>query len=179
MLHLIGISISEETNILTFRCCFYYIRDLRHIGPIFLFQSSKSLVQHSLLRGLVTATLFVVTLYPSVFIASKCIECVQNCIARVVTRSPRFSHSVPLLKSLHWYPVKSRIFFKDCTIAYQTLYSGEPSYLFSMLSLAPNPRELRSSGLLLLSVPRVKIHAWDSWFYNCPPYSLEFTLWTC
>ena len=35
---------------------------------------------------------------------------------------------------------------------------GEPSYLFSMLSLAPKPRELRASGFHLLSVPRVKTH---------------------
>ena len=31
---------------------------------------------------------------------------VQNCLARVVTRSPRFSHSAPLLKSFHWLPVE-------------------------------------------------------------------------
>ena len=28
--------------------------------------------------------------------------CVQNCLARVVTWFPHFSHSVSLLKSLHW-----------------------------------------------------------------------------
>ena len=26
----------------------------------------------------------------------------QNCLARVVTKDPRFSHSVPILKQLHW-----------------------------------------------------------------------------
>jgi len=50
------------------------------------------------------------------------------------------------------------IHFKLCTIAYQTLFSGEPSYLFSMLSLAPKPRELHSSGFHLLSISRVKTH---------------------
>jgi len=48
--------------------------------------------------------------------------------------------------------------FNLCTIAYQTLSSGEPSYLLSMLSLTPKPRYLRSSGFHLLSVPRVKPH---------------------
>jgi len=69
-------------------------------------------------------------------IASKDIQklqCVQNCSARVLTRPIRFSRSVPLLISLHWFPVQSRIIFKLCAIAYQTLSSGEPSYLFSML----------------------------------------------
>jgi len=83
----------------------------------------------------------------------------MNCSARVVTRSPRFSHFVPLLNSLHWLPVQYRIIFKLRAIAYQTLSSGEPSYLFSILSLTPKPREPRSFGFYLLSVPRVKTHA--------------------
>jgi len=81
------------------------------------------------------------------------LQWVQNCLARFVIQSPRFTHSGPLLKYLHWLPVQSRIIFKLCTIAYQSLSSGEPSYLFSMLSLSPKPRELHSFGLLLLSVP--------------------------
>ena len=36
------------------------------------------------------------------------LQCVQNRLAR----SARFSHSVPLLKSLHWLPVQYRIIFK-------------------------------------------------------------------
>ena len=88
-----------------------------------------------------------------------------------------FSHSVPLLKSLHQLPVQSPIIFKLCTIAYQTLFSGESSYIFSMLSLAPKPRKVCSSGFQLLSVPRVKTHAgWHSCFFNCYPYTLESTL---
>ena len=92
-------------------------------------------------------------------IASKDIlklQCVQNYLAKVVTQSPRFSSSVQLLKPLHWLPVQSRIIFKICTITYQTLSSGETSYIFYMFSLAPKPRELRSSGFHLLSVAKVK-----------------------
>jgi len=77
----------------------------------------------------------------------------------VVTRSPRFFHSVPLLKCLHWLPVQSHIIFKLCTIAYQTLSSREPLCLFFMFSVATKFRELHSSGFQLLSVPRVKTHA--------------------
>ena len=36
---------------------------------------------------------------------------VQNCHARVITKAPRFSRSVPILKRLHWLPIKFRIFF--------------------------------------------------------------------
>ena len=34
---------------------------------------------------------------------------VQNCLARVVTKAPRLSCSIPLTKSLHWLPIKFRI----------------------------------------------------------------------
>ena len=49
---------------------------------------------------------------------------VQYFLARVVTHS-RFSHSVPLLKSLHWLPVHYCIIFKICTTAYQALSSTQ------------------------------------------------------
>ena len=48
---------------------------------------------------------------------------VQNCLARVVTKSPRFCHIIPLLKSLHWLPVRYRIKFKLCSLTYQAVTS--------------------------------------------------------
>ena len=54
----------------------------------------------------------------------------------------------------------------------QTLSSGESSYLFSMLSLSPKPRELRSSGFHLLSVLSVKTHTGSRAFSVAVP-----TLW--
>ena len=81
---------------------------------------------------------------------------VQHCLARVFTRSPRFSHSVPLLKSLHWLPVRYRIIFMICTITYQALSSKQPAYLHSLLTHARQPRQLRSSNYNLLFVTSVK-----------------------
>ena len=83
----------------------------------------------------------------------------RNCLARVVTRSLRFSRSEPLLKSLHWLPVRYRIIFKICTITYQALSTKQPAYLHSMLTPARQPRQLRSSGSGLLYVPRFKTNA--------------------
>ena len=82
-----------------------------------------------------------------------------HCLARVVTRSARFSRSVPLLKSLHWLPVHYRIIFKICTIACQALSSTQPAYLNSMLTPARNTRQLRSTSCNPLYIPRVKTKA--------------------
>ena len=97
---------------------------------------------------------------------------VQNCLARVVTRSPRFSSSVPLLKSLHWLPVNYRIIFKICTISYLALASKQPTYLNSMLTPARNSRELRSTSSNPLYIPRVKKKAGTRAFSVAAP-----TLW--
>ena len=47
---------------------------------------------------------------------------VLNHLARVVTKSPPFTRSVPLLRSLHWLPVKYRVHFKICLVTYRALH---------------------------------------------------------
>jgi len=78
--------------------CFYHIRDLRRILRYISLSDAKTIA-----TTLITSRLDYGNslLYN---IASKDIlklQCAQNCLARVVTRSPRFSNPVPLLKSLH------------------------------------------------------------------------------
>ena len=97
---------------------------------------------------------------------------VQNCLARVVTRSPRFSHSIPLLKSLHWLLFQYRTILKICKITYQALTSKQPAYLHSLLTPARQPRQLRSSNSNLLFVPIVTTNVGNRDFPVATP-----TLW--
>ena len=83
---------------------------------------------------------------------------VQNCLARVVLRAPRFSPSLSLLKQLHWLPVSYRINFKLSTLAYRVLSTQQPSYLASLLHLSNIPRQLRSSTSQQLIVPKTKLN---------------------
>ena len=87
-----------ENIFLTCRSCFYHIRDLRRIRRYFSLSVHKPNA-----TALITSRLdYCKSLLYN--IASKDIlklHCVQNCLARVVTRSPRFSRFVPLLKFLH------------------------------------------------------------------------------
>jgi len=137
VLHLIAILISENIFLWYVAAASIIFVTVDVFVALFLFQSPNPLLQHSLLVSLITGTLFFYNI-PSKGILKR--RCVQNCLAKVVTRSPRFFHSVSLLKYLHWSPVQSRIISKLCTIAYKTLSSGQPSYLMSMLYLAhPGP----------------------------------------
>ena len=80
---------------------------------------------------------------------------VQNCLTKVVTKSPCFTHSKPLLKSLHWFPVRCRIILKICTITYQALSCQQPSHLHYLLTPVRKPVQLRSAISDKFFVPKV------------------------
>ena len=100
------------------KSCFYHIRDLRRIRrhiPLSIAKTiSNALISsrldycNSLLSNIAKQDL------------SK-LQRVQNCLARVVLRAPRFSPSLPLLKQLHWLPVNYRIKFKLSTLTHRAL----------------------------------------------------------
>ena len=58
---------------------------------------------------------------------------VENCLARVVTRSLQFSSSLPLLKSLHWLPdpVQYRIIFKIYNYLSSTFIQATSIFTFT------------------------------------------------
>ena len=79
---------------------------------------------------------------------------IQNCLARVVAKAPRFSRSMPLLKSLHWLPIRTRIIFKTCLVTFKALTLNQPDYLNKLLTLRQSGRNLRSDNHILLSIPK-------------------------
>ena len=68
-----------------------------------------------------------------------CLQHAQNWLARLVTKSPPFTSSVPLLRSLHWLPIRFRILFKINLLTYKTLREKQPVYLHSMLATSLHP----------------------------------------
>ena len=76
----------------------------------------------------------------------------QNWLAHVVTKSPPFTPSAPLLHSLHWMPVKFGTDFKICLLTCTILHEKQPVYLQSMLATSLASRSLRShQGIPLIS----------------------------
>ena len=62
-----------------------------------------------------------------------CLQRMQNIAARIVTRCDRRDHITPVLKSLHWLPVKYRIDFKILLLVYKCLNDLAPSYLMELI----------------------------------------------
>ena len=97
----LGVTFDENFNFKqhisnTCRCYFYHIRDHRYIRRYISLSWATALISLDYCNPLHCNS------------ANKDIAILpraHNCLARVVTRSPRFSRSVLLLKSLHWMPV--------------------------------------------------------------------------
>ena len=99
---------------------------------------------------------------------------VQNTCARLICGSFKFSRITPLLRDLHWLPVRQRILFKTLLIVYKALNGQAPSYITELLKARSNTHShnLRSSqDTLLLQIPshKTKITLGDRAFECAAP----------
>ena len=76
----------------------------------------------------------------------KRLQSVQNAAAGLVYRLSKYDDVYPLLKSLHWLPIKQRIDFKILTITHNSLHHKAPAYLTD-LAWRSTKRNLRSDEL--------------------------------
>jgi hypothetical protein len=82
---------------------------------------------------------------------------VQNSAARFVLKARKRDHATPLLKTLHWLPVKARIEYKVSSLCHNYFSGCSPAYFSALLVPYSAPRTLRSSSdSRLLCVPRVR-----------------------
>ena len=141
--------------------CFYHMWHLRRIRCHLDLDSAKLLA-----TALVSSRLDYCNslLYG---IALTRLQRVQNPLARIVTKSPPFTHSVALLRSLLWLPVKFRILFEIILLTYKTIHAKQPAYFHSMLAGSLPSCSLRSNNKNSLSVPRVKTNTGARAFHSC------------
>ena len=82
---------------------------------------------------------------------------IQNASAKIICQKKKYDHVTPLLKDLHWLPVKHRITFKVLLFTYKALNGEAPSYLSDMLQKHKTKDGNRSGDdPLLLHIPRTK-----------------------
>ena len=67
----------------------------------------------------------------------KKLQRVMNASARLVYCAPKYCHVTPLLRELHWLPVRLRVDFKILLVTFKILHSVAPSYLKDLVSVLP------------------------------------------
>lgn len=84
------------------------------------------------------------------------LQLVQNAAARLLTGTKKREHITPVLRSLHWLPVKFRIDFKILLVVFKALHNLSPNYISNLIEPYISVRSLRSSNQLLLVTPQSK-----------------------
>ena len=69
----------------------------------------------------------------------------QDSAARLVTRTKLRDHITPVLRTLHWLPVRQRVTFKILLIVYKIVNQIAPAYICDLLQQYVPKRVLRSA----------------------------------
>lgn len=129
------------------------MRLLHRIFPLLPINTRRTLVQAMVISRLDYENALLTGVGDSVL--SK-LQVVQNTVARLVLNRPAGTPSAPLLKELHWLPIKKHSFFKICSLTYHALRGKGPRYLQRKLITYIPGHNLRSSTQALLCVPRMR-----------------------
>ncbi len=76
---------------------------------------------------------------------------------RLLTSTKKRDHITPVLRSLHWLPVRYRVNFKILLVVFKSLNGLAPAYLSDLLTEHRPLLSLRSSNQRLLSIPKSRL----------------------
>ena len=105
------------------------------------------------------------------------LQAVQNAAARLITGARQCDHISPVLRQLHWLPVRQRVQFKLAVLVFKALHGQAPHCLTDdcQLFAAAGRRQLRSSDAVACLVPRTRTCLGDRAFGDavCRTTSVE------
>jgi hypothetical protein len=119
------------------KICRWQLREIRRVRPRLDNATAETIIRsfvisridygNSLFSGLPDTTIKPITL-------------VFNMAARIISQTPIMDHITPVLRQLHWLPVRARINYKLCYLTFRCLKGLAPEYLSERLTLAATPR---------------------------------------
>jgi len=133
--------------------CMYHARALRHVRGVLSTETAKTIACsiaalrldycNSLLSSAPASTV-------------DKLQRAQNVLARVVLQAKHRASAKPLLRQLHWLPVRERISYKVALLTYKAHIMSSPDYLTRLLHRHVPTRSQRSSVAPLLLVLRTQ-----------------------
>jgi len=101
------------------------------------------------------------------------LQSVQNAAARLVTGTRRSDNITPVLRQLHWLPVRQRVAFKIAGLVHQSHAGAAPAYLADDCHLLSDagrrPLRSHSNDIRKLIVPRTHSKLGDRRFSAAGP----------
>ncbi|XP_060773433.1 uncharacterized protein LOC132883614 isoform X2 [Neoarius graeffei] len=123
---------------------FFHLRNIARLRPTLSTPAAETLI-----HAFITSRLDYCNSLPSTVLQK--LQYVQNSAAQLLTRSPSREHITPVLRQLHWFPIKQRVHFKILLITYKALNNLAPSYLTDLLHRHSPTCRLRSADANLLT----------------------------
>jgi len=99
------------------------------------------------------------------------VQSIQSAAARLVTGARRYDHITPVLRQLHWLPVRQRVEYKVACLVHQSLAGQTPAYIANDIQLVTDSdrRQLRSAAARTCLVPRMHNNFGDRSFNAAGP----------
>ena len=162
------------------RSCFFHLRRLKSVrrilgrevtqGLVSAFVTTRLDYSYSVLAGLPQATI-------------DPLQRVQNAAARLVAGIGTRDHITPVLRDLHWLPIKLRVQYKLCVLMHLVRIGRSPAYLADMVTATadlPGRERLRSANSFRYEIPKLKLKFGERGFsyagpkaWNSLPSSLQ------
>ena len=140
--------------------CNYHLRNLFRIGRYLDKETRHSVVRAVLLSRFDYGNAL---LYGATSKDLNRLQSLQNRCAKFIFSAARLDSPKPLLRALHWLPIRERIHFKLCLYVYKCMNNAAPAYLSNMLQRKTTPlsgpvtRSAMDGTLLLTSSSKKRV----------------------
>ena len=132
---------------------FYLLHNIRRIRKYLSAEATQTLV-HALITSRVDYCNSLLYGLPDCQLNK--LQRVLNVSARLIHKLPRFCHITPILRDLHWLPIRYRINFKIMLLTFKAIHGLAPKYIRDLVAIKSSAYNLRSADSLFLSVPLIK-----------------------
>jgi len=136
--------------------CLFQLRQLRMVRSSLTLEAAKTLVHAFVSSRLDYCNSLLYVIGDGLLTK---LQTAQNAAACVVTGTRKFDHVTPVLRQLHWLPVRQQITFRLAIITFKCLHGLAPSYLADVctpVSSIVGRWQLRSANSGALVVPRTR-----------------------
>ena len=145
------------------RSAYFHLHAIGRIRKFLDQQSTKQLVHALVLSRLDTCNSLLGGL-PSNLLQR--LQQVQNMCARIIMLSNKRDHATPLMKELHWLPIKCRINYKLLMLTFKCLHQLAPQYLADLVTIYEPGRSLRSSNTLSLTERKARTNTYGKELFH-------------